>query len=117
MGSLACVKHPQLCTRSRTRWPELPGIGSTLNLPYFWFTMEQIVLQLKNSRKRRLLVELLSELDFVKVTSVIRDGRKVAFANDLVEALLEAKADEPASRTGRRGENTLRSARNFLKNG
>ena len=40
--------------------------------------MEQIVLLLKNSRKRRLLLELLGELDFVKVTSVIRDGRKVA---------------------------------------
>jgi len=72
--------------------------------------MEQIVLQLKNSRKRRLLMELLGELDFVKVTSVIRNGRKVAFANDLVEALLEAKADE-------RGEKKLQSARDFLKNG
>lgn len=72
--------------------------------------MEQIVLQLKNSRKRRLLMELLGELDFVKVTSVIRDGRKVAFANDLVEALLEAKADA-------RGEKKLQSARDFLKHG
>ncbi len=72
--------------------------------------MEQIVLQLKNTRKRRLLMELLGELDFVKVTSVIRDGRKVAFANDLVEALLEAKADA-------RGEKKLQSARHFLKNG
>lgn len=33
--------------------------------------MEQIVLQLKNSRKRRLLMDLLAELDFVKVTSVM----------------------------------------------
>lgn len=72
--------------------------------------MEHIVLQLKNTRKRRLLMELLSELDFVKVTSVIRDGRKVAFANDLVEALLEAKADA-------RGEIKLQNARDFLKNG
>ncbi|MCO6483625.1 MAG: hypothetical protein J5I62_12620 [Flavobacteriales bacterium] len=72
--------------------------------------MEQIVLQLKNSRKRRLLLELLGELDFVKVTSVIRNGRKVAFANDLIEALLEAKADA-------RGEKKLQSARDFLKNG
>ena len=72
--------------------------------------MEQIVLQLKNTRKRRLLMELLGELDFVKITSVIRDGRKVAFANDLVEALLEAKADA-------RGEKKLQSARDFLKNG
>jgi len=72
--------------------------------------MEHIVLQLKNPRKRRLLMELLGELDFVKVTSVIRDGRKVAFANDLIEALLEAKADE-------RGEKKLQSARDFLKNG
>jgi hypothetical protein len=72
--------------------------------------MEHIVLQLKNPRKRRLLMELLSELHFVKVTSVIRGGRKVAFANDLVEALLEAKADE-------RGEKKLQSAREFLKNG
>ncbi|MBZ0205246.1 MAG: hypothetical protein K8H89_02895 [Flavobacteriales bacterium] len=72
--------------------------------------MEQIVLQLKNSRKRRLLMDLLAELDFVKVTSVIRDGRKVAFANELVEALLEAKADE-------RGEKKLQSARCFLKQG
>jgi len=72
--------------------------------------MEQIVLQLKNTRKRRLLMDLLSELDFVKVTSVIRNGRKVAFANDLIEALLEAKADE-------RGEKKLQSARDFLKNG
>lgn len=71
--------------------------------------MEQIVLQLKNSRKRRLLLELLGELDFVKVTSVIRNGRKVAFANDLIEALLEAKADA-------RGEKKLQSARDFLKN-
>jgi hypothetical protein len=55
-------------------------------------------------------MDLLSELDFVKVTSVIRNGRKVAFANDLVEALLEAKADE-------RGEKQLQSARDFLKNG
>ncbi len=72
--------------------------------------MEQIVLQLKNTRKRRLLMELLGELDFVKVTSVIRDGRKVAFANELVEALLEAKADE-------RGEKKLQRARDFLKHG
>lgn len=72
--------------------------------------MEQIVIQLKNTKKRRLLMELLSELDFVKVTSVIRDGRKVEFANDLVEALLEAKADE-------RGEIKLQRARDFLKNG
>jgi hypothetical protein len=72
--------------------------------------MEQIVLQLKNTRKRRLLMELLGELDFVKVTSVIRDGRKVAFANDLVGALLEAKADA-------RGEKKLQSARDFLTNG
>ncbi len=72
--------------------------------------MEQIVLQLKNTRKRRLLMELLGELDFVKVTSVIRDGRKVAFANDLIEALLEAKADA-------RGEKKLQAARDFLKNG
>ncbi|MBX2982195.1 MAG: hypothetical protein WBB32_03845 [Flavobacteriales bacterium] len=72
--------------------------------------MEQIVLQLKNSRKRRLLMDLLAELDFVKVTSVIRDGRKVAFANELVEALLEAKADE-------RGEKKLQGARDFLKHG
>lgn len=33
--------------------------------------MEQIVLQLKNSHKRRLLMELHGELDFVKVRSVI----------------------------------------------
>lgn len=72
--------------------------------------MEQIVLQLKNSRKRRLLLELLGELDFVKVTSVIRDGRKVDLANDLVEAMLEAKADE-------RGEKKLQCAREFLKHG
>lgn len=72
--------------------------------------MEQIVLQLKNVKKRRLLMELLNELDFVKVTSVIRDGRKVAFANDLIEALLEAKADE-------RGEKKLQPARDFLKHG
>jgi hypothetical protein len=72
--------------------------------------MEQIVLQLNNSRKRRLLLDLLGELDFVKVTSVIRDGRKVALANDLVEALLEAKADE-------RGEKKLQRARDFLKHG
>ena len=72
--------------------------------------MEQIVLQLKNTKMRRLLMELLNELDFVKVTSVIRDGRKVVFANDLVEALLEAKADE-------RGEIKLQRARDFLKNG
>jgi hypothetical protein len=87
----------------------IAGIGFSHDL-YFWFTMEQIVLQLKNSKKRRLLMDLLSELDFVKVTSVIRNGRKVAFANDLVEALLEAKADE-------RGEKQLQSARDFLKNG
>lgn len=72
--------------------------------------MEQIVLQLNNSRKRRLLLELLGELDFVKVTSVIRDGRKVALANDPVEALLEAKADE-------RGEKKLQRSRDFLKHG
>ncbi|MBZ0204785.1 MAG: hypothetical protein K8H89_00570 [Flavobacteriales bacterium] len=72
--------------------------------------MEQIVLQLKNSRKRRLLMELLGELDFVQVTSVIRNGRKVAFANDLIEALLEAKADA-------RGEKKLQDARDFLKHG
>jgi len=72
--------------------------------------MEQIVLQLKNTRKRRLLLELLGELDFVKVTSVIRDGRKVAFANDLLDALLEAKADA-------RGEKKLTRARDFLKHG
>jgi hypothetical protein len=72
--------------------------------------LEQIVLQLKNTRKRRLLMELLGELDFVKVTSVIRDGRKVAFANELVEALLDAKADE-------RGEKKLQRARDFLKHG
>ncbi len=72
--------------------------------------MEQIVIELKNTRKRRLLMELLNELDFVKVTSVIRNGRKVAFANELVESLLEAKADA-------RGEKKLQSARDFLKNG
>ena len=72
--------------------------------------MEQIVIELKNSRKRRLLMELLSELDFVKVTSVIRNGKKVAFANEVVESLLEAKADA-------RGEKKLQSARDFLKNG
>ena len=55
-------------------------------------------------------MDLLAELDFVKVTSVIRDGRKVAFANELVEALLEAKADE-------RGEKKLQGARDFLKHG
>ncbi|MCB9182734.1 MAG: hypothetical protein H6591_02365 [Flavobacteriales bacterium] len=71
--------------------------------------MEQIVLQLKNARKRRLLLELLGELDFVKVTSVIRDGRKVAFANELIEALVEAKADE--------GEKKMQRARDFLKHG
>jgi hypothetical protein len=72
--------------------------------------MEQIVIELKNSRKRRLLMELLNELDLVKVTSVIRNGKKVAFANELVESLLEAKADA-------RGEKKLQSARDFLKNG
>jgi hypothetical protein len=72
--------------------------------------MEQIVLQLKNTRKRRLLMELLGELDFVKVTSVIRDGRKVAFANSLLDALMEAKADA-------RGEKKLTRARDFLKHG
>lgn len=72
--------------------------------------MEQIVLQLKNTRKRKLLLDLLGELDFVKVTSVIRDGRKVAFANDLLDALLEAKADA-------RGEKKLTRARDFLKHG
>ena len=72
--------------------------------------MEQIVLQLKNTRKRRLLMELLGELDFVKVTSVIRDGRKVAFANELIDALMEAKADE-------RGEKKMQRARDFLKHG
>ena len=50
--------------------------------------MEQIVLQLKNTRKRKLLLDLLRELDFVQVTSIIRDGRKVAFANDLLDALM-----------------------------
>lgn len=72
--------------------------------------MEQIVLQLKDAKKRRLLLDLLAELDFVRVASVIRDGRKVAFANDLIEALLEAKADE-------RGEKKLQRARDFLKHG
>lgn len=72
--------------------------------------MEQIVLQLKDAKKRRLLLELLAELDFVKVASVIRDGRKVVFANDLMEALMEAKADE-------RGEKKLQRARDFLKHG
>lgn len=72
--------------------------------------MEQIVLQLKDPRKRRLLMELLDELDFVRVTSVIREGRKVAFANELMEALLEAKADE-------RDEKKLQSDRDFLKQG
>jgi hypothetical protein len=72
--------------------------------------MEQIVLQLKNTRKRRLLLELLGELDFVKVTSVIRDGRKVAFANELIDALMEAKADA-------RGEKKMQRARDFLKHG
>lgn len=72
--------------------------------------MEQIVLQLKDAKKRRLLLDLLAELDFVKVASVIRDGRKVQFANDLMEALMEAKADE-------RGEKKLQRARDFLKHG
>ncbi len=72
--------------------------------------MEQIVIELKNSRKRRLLMELLNELDFVKVTSVIRNGKKVPFANELVESLMEAKADA-------RGEKKLQSARDFLENG
>ncbi|MDQ3101320.1 MAG: hypothetical protein M3R08_08030 [Bacteroidota bacterium] len=72
--------------------------------------MEQIVIELKNSRKRRLLMQLLNELDFVKVTSVIRNGKKVAFANELVESLLDAKADA-------RGEKKLQSARDFLRNG
>jgi len=72
--------------------------------------MEQIVLQLKNASKRRLLLELLGELDFVKVTSVIRDGRKVAFANELMDALMEAKADA-------RGEKKSQRARDFLKHG
>ncbi len=68
-------------------------------------------LQLKDAQKRRLLlVELLAELDLVKVTSVIREGRKVTFANDLMEALMEAKTDE-------RGEMKLQSAREFLKHG
>ncbi|MBS1547946.1 MAG: hypothetical protein JST38_15405 [Bacteroidetes bacterium] len=72
--------------------------------------MEQIVLQLKDAKKRRLLLDLLAELDFVRVASVIRDGRKVTFANDLMEALMEAKADE-------RGEKQLQRARDFLKHG
>ncbi len=72
--------------------------------------MEQIVLQLKDPRKRRLLMELLDELDFVRVTSVIREGRKVAFANELMEALHEARADE-------RDEKKLQSTRDFLKRG
>jgi hypothetical protein len=42
--------------------------------------------------------------------SVIRNGKKVAFANELVESLLKAKADAP-------GEKKLQSARDFLKNG
>lgn len=68
-------------------------------------------LQLKDAQKRRLLlVELLAELDLVKVTSVIREGRKVTFANDLMEALMEAKTDE-------HGEMKLQSAREFLKHG
>ena len=71
--------------------------------------MEQIVLQLKNARKRRLLMELLGELDFVKVRCD-QDGRKVAFANELIEALMEAKADE-------RGEKKMQRARDFLKHG
>lgn len=45
--------------------------------------MEQIILQLKNTRKRRVLLNLLSELDFVEVIS---DGRKVAFANQALDA-------------------------------
>jgi hypothetical protein len=72
--------------------------------------MEQIVLQLKNTRKRKLLLDLLSELSFVQVTSVIRDGRKMAFANDLLDAMMEAKADA-------RGEKKLTRARDFLKHG
>jgi len=72
--------------------------------------MEQTVIQLKDARKRRLLLNLLVELDFVKVTSVICEGRKVVFANDLLEALLEANA-------GKRGEKELQTARDFLKHG
>ena len=81
---------------------------STFAIQYI--AMEQIVLQLKNTRKRKLLLDLLGELDFVKVTSIIRDGRKVAFANDLLDALMEAKADA-------RGEKKLTRARDFLKHG
>lgn len=55
-------------------------------------------------------MDLLGELDFVKVTSVICEGRKVVFANDLLEALLEANA-------GKRGEKELQTARVFLKHG
>lgn len=104
------MAKPNRTKATRARVDDSGTIAPGPRPRYIWLIMEQIVLQLKNTRKRRLLLELLGELDFVQVTSVIRDGRKVAFANELMEALVEAKADE-------RGEKKLQRARDFLKHG
>ena len=69
--------------------------------------MEQYILQLKDSRKKKFFEELLGQLEFVEVVNIMKDGRKAAIALDLMEAMGDAKAHL-------RGTKKLRPAKQLL---
>jgi hypothetical protein len=69
--------------------------------------MEQYILQLKDARKKKFFDELLSQLDFIEVVNILKDGKKATVALELMEALGDAKAHL-------RGTKKLRPAKRLL---
>lgn len=69
--------------------------------------VEQHILQLKDGRKKKFFDELLSQLDFVEVVSIMKDGKKAPVALELMEALGDAKVHL-------RGTKKLRPAKRLL---
>ena len=70
--------------------------------------MEQFIIELKDKRKRKSLLKVLSSLEYVRLIEVYKDDRKARFAQDFIHSLREAKAAE-------RGELKLQSAKDFIR--
>lgn len=70
--------------------------------------MEQYIIVLKDKRKRRALMKVLSSLEYIRLVEVYKDPKKARFARDFIHSLREIKASE-------RGEVKLQSAEDFLR--
>lgn len=70
-------------------------------------TMEQYLIELKDKRKRRTLLALLKDLDYIKVIDAYTDVPKAQQAREFLSAMREVQAHE-------RGELKLPSAKDAI---